>query len=322
MMSLGTIRKASPGNLPVGVVVCVMGLIPTFAPADELFQTLDRNRDGVIERSEVADGQLPYFERALRVADQNEDGALQQSELDAAVTDQPARQVTPGQRGRFGSPGGFDVQQMDRNRDGRITIDEVPQPLKDRFQQALDRAGVAAIPVEALREFLQNSGRPRQIPGAARPEPSGTEMQTPQSPRQRQRSQVIRELIGRVDADGDRQISQEEQERFPAITKMLDTNQDGRISPEEIRKALNGDDTEPMDRRSPGDDSPEIRPGTRNRSATSAQMFERFDQNKDGKLSADEVPERVRSVLRRADTNGDGTLNKDEWDRVSERFER
>ena len=35
-------------------------------------------------------------------------------------------------------------------------------------------------------------------------------------------------------------------------------------------------------------------------------MIERMDQNSDGKLSADELPEQMRERMSTADTNGDG----------------
>ncbi|MCB9875763.1 MAG: hypothetical protein H6821_16455, partial [Planctomycetaceae bacterium] len=42
------------------------------------------------------------------------------------------------------------------------------------------------------------------------------------------------------------------------------------------------------------------------RGGNPAQMIERMDQNADGKLSADELPEQLRERLSSADTNGDG----------------
>ena len=37
-----------------------------------------------------------------------------------------------------------------------------------------------------------------------------------------------------------------------------------------------------------------------------------FDANKDGKLTKDEVPERMQGIYERADTNKDGVLTKEE----------
>jgi hypothetical protein len=46
--------------------------------------------------------------------------------------------------------------------------------------------------------------------------------------------------------------------------------------------------------------------GSGGRGGNPAQMIQRMDQNSDGKLSADEVPEQMRGRLSTADTNGDG----------------
>ena len=45
-----------------------------------------------------------------------------------------------------------------------------------------------------------------------------------------------------------------------------------------------------------------------------------FDQNKDGKVSKDELPERMQRIFDRADTNKDGALDKDELKKMVERF--
>ncbi|MHC4954956.1 MAG: hypothetical protein ACYTGZ_13810 [Planctomycetota bacterium] len=41
-------------------------------------------------------------------------------------------------------------------------------------------------------------------------------------------------------------------------------------------------------------------------------LFERYDKNGDGKLTADELPERAQRMIERMDKNGDGVLTKDE----------
>ena len=45
-----------------------------------------------------------------------------------------------------------------------------------------------------------------------------------------------------------------------------------------------------------------------------------FDQNKDGKVSKDELLERMQRIFDRADTNKDGALDKDELKNMAERF--
>ncbi len=56
------------------------------------------------------------------------------------------------------------------------------------------------------------------------------------------------------------------------------------------------------------------------RGLTSEQIVERllsFDKNKDGKVSKDELPERMQDLLSKGDTNKDGFLDKDEIKKLS-----
>ena len=46
----------------------------------------------------------------------------------------------------------------------------------------------------------------------------------------------------------------------------------------------------------------------------------RFDENKDGKVSKDEVPERMRSFFDRLDPNNDGSIDQSEIDGMRSRF--
>ena len=51
----------------------------------------------------------------------------------------------------------------------------------------------------------------------------------------------------------------------------------------------------------------------------SGQILRRFlDTNKDGKLTKDEVPERLHGMFERGDTNKDGLLGKDELRKLAE----
>ncbi|MCA9057402.1 MAG: hypothetical protein KDA85_02845 [Planctomycetaceae bacterium] len=303
---------------------------------DSLFRTLDHNNDGVVERGELTPSQLDAFERALRVADQNADGALQAAEFAAATSDDPPRNVT-SQASRFGGAGAnFDIRQWDRNSDGRITPDEVPQPLKERFQQALDRAGVTSVRLDQLRELLQGQLRPESPEPSTQPSSSDPpQIMSEQDSRRTQRVQAVRSLIERLDADGDRRISREEQQRLPAIARMLDSNQDGQVTEQEIRAALRAaENNGSLDSSSTNPDNgrnapPQIRPGTPRRSGEATTpmpsptaMFERLDRNNNGKLSADEIPERLRQSIRRADRNNDGEISADEWKNAADRLPR
>src|SRR5205823_14641319 len=42
-------------------------------------------------------------------------------------------------------------------------------------------------------------------------------------------------------------------------------------------------------------------------------VFDRLDQNHDSRVTAAELPERMKQVFSRMDTNGDQAIDKDEW---------
>ena len=45
-----------------------------------------------------------------------------------------------------------------------------------------------------------------------------------------------------------------------------------------------------------------------------------YDKDKDGKLSKDELPERMRGMISSVDENKDGFVDKDEMKKMAERF--
>jgi Spy/CpxP family protein refolding chaperone len=66
-------------------------------------------------------------------------------------------------------------------------------------------------------------------------------------------------------------------------------------------------------------------PGGRGRGVTADQMVERlmsFDKNGDGKITKDELPERMQFLIELGDTNKDGALDKEEIKKLAARFER
>jgi hypothetical protein len=60
----------------------------------------------------------------------------------------------------------------------------------------------------------------------------------------------------------------------------------------------------------------------RERPALPIDAFDRYDANKDGRITPDELPPALRDRLMRADTNGDGAISRQEFDAFRQRVQR
>jgi Ca2+-binding EF-hand superfamily protein len=110
------------------------------ARRDEMFKRADKNTDGALTADEVG----PRWQR-LQVADADHNGSVTRAELDQARAEGKLR---GGHKGHHGGPGGGGgacakggghgkmFEQMDKNKDGALTSDEV----KDKFWEHLVKA--------------------------------------------------------------------------------------------------------------------------------------------------------------------------------------
>lgn len=288
----------------------------------ELFVALDADQDGVVASGEVADSQRIWFTRALRVADTDGDERLTLSELTRALTDPEPRSAPAG---RFrGQRQRIDLRRLDRNGDGMITQDEVPERGKERFQRLLDRMGGDAVSVDAMDRQMKRGGDARN--GRRKPDDSReSEMKgggkNGRQPKNRGRQQDRRagvtpadgtnqnrliQRFNRLDANSDGKVSRREAQRATRFIERLDRNDDGIVDRSELPNlrrfgaSRGGGDAGGRKKRNNG--------GTTHRG-----LFQRFDKNKDGRLTRDEAPARIKSGFDGIDTNGDGQLTRQEF---------
>lgn len=103
-------------------------------------------------------------------------------------------------------------------------------------------------------------------------------------------------------------------ERPRFVLQALDLDHDGALSPQEIQAAPAS--LRALDRNGDGELTPdEMEPPRTDAGASPDQLVSQmmsFDRNGDGVLTSDELPERMRSVFARGDTNRDGKLTPDE----------
>ena len=159
--------------------------------ASPIQTALDADKDGVISAKEIENAVV-----ALRSLDKNKDGKLDRDELRPPRPDfsggRPGEGGRPGQGGRptgAGSRGGSFAERLlayDKNKDGKISKDESPEFLKQRFDQldsnkdgSIDKKEIEAL---AARFSGGRSQRPGGGAGGRPQRPGGGEGGRPQRP--------------------------------------------------------------------------------------------------------------------------------------------
>ncbi|MGB0580806.1 MAG: hypothetical protein ACPGVU_13975 [Limisphaerales bacterium] len=135
-----------------------------------------------------------------------------------------------------------------------------------------------------------------------------------------------------LDADKNGEISSQELENATAALKALDKNKDGKLTEDEVRPERppggrgrggqgGGDRGRGGFGGSPGGDRSGQGDGGMRRpnAAETAKRMMAFDKNKDGKLTKDEVSERMHPLLKEADANGDGAASREEITKLAEK---
>jgi len=196
----------------------------------EIFEKIDADGDGLISEEEAGRGKL---QRAIMAGtwglidkdavyaeiDADGDGVATKEEFRAAnfgqiiqraLADARTRMGLP-QRGGPGQGGGGMIQRLDKDGDGKLSKDEVPERMAERFDK-LDKDGDGFITAEEM-QAMQRRGRD----GQGGPQGGG--------------------MIKRLDKDGDGKLSKDEvPEKMAEHFDKLDANGDGVLDEGELGK--------------------------------------------------------------------------------------
>jgi len=309
----------------------VPGIAADSGPSAEgIFKKLDKNNDGRLTRDEVGQDRVRFFERLLKQGDKDKDGVLSRDEFLAATKkrERPVSQTRDGRKGdgkrgrksdrkrERPSPDQL-FKRFDKNNDGKLTLDEFPEKLRDRMKRVFKRLGKDFITKEDLSK--QRRG------GKGRPNPD--------------------QLFKRFDKNNDGKLTLDEvPDRAKPFMKNLlrraGKGEDGSLTREDFAslfksRGKKGKRPSKGKRKRPDSDSPAkgTKRGTkgkkpagkrgrkradgrgkgRNVDQIVARIFSRADKNGDGKISKEEAPSRMKEHFAHLDANGDGFVDKAEF---------
>lgn len=319
--------------------------------AAEFFKRLDKNGDGKLAKSELpeqfAERLAPAFEKLGKDA-----LTLQEFQQLRQGMERAGAGQTGGRPGQLGNPEET-FKRLDTNGDGKLTVDEAPDQGRRMVAAILERSGKGRDGSLTMQEFqtavtqfnrAQQNGRPDG--GDKRPEGD----------------RPIQDGAMRRPGDGDRPTN-----GGPAFLRILDTNHDGRLTRDELAKAVvllerldqnhdgaldgrelfgpppgsqgsmdqprqsGGRDSSDRPRR-PESDQPEGKPeaartsqqtqtdrGRRPNNENPEESFSKMDRDKDGAISKEEAPERLKQNFDRVDSNKDGKITLDELRKIQGR---
>jgi Ca2+-binding EF-hand superfamily protein len=296
--------------------------------AAEVFKRLDKDGDGKLSKNELpefmANRFAPLFESTGKDAFTLEEFQQLRQKLERGRPEQ-GQQANPAEV----------FKRLDANGDGTLTIEESSEPGRRIVGALLERSGKGRDGSLTLQEFEKAAAEFGRKQQGTRP----NESRRPQSDGDAKRSESDRPA-----RDGDMQrLGQNDRPQGggPAFLRILDANHDGRLSRDELAKAVllleqldqNGDGS--LDMRElfggpgPGQNGTNRpRPDGASRPAEGLKPGERSrdDKRPDSNRPRPEGRPQVGSIeenFERMDRNKDGVVNRDEApERLRENFDR
>ena len=277
----------------------------------ELFQKLDTNSDGVVTADEVPDDKKASFDRLLRIGDTNQDKELTQKEVsDALGNNKTMRQKQDKEKSSRGQRDG------ERQKAGSRSSQRGPgQTGQARGQQGgRSRGGGSGSvsPTELLSRFDENNDG--KLTADEIPEQATRLVQMMQDADKNQDKSVTKKELEDYFSTLGGQGSGQRQGARQGSGESRQGQQPGGRRPGRMQSGQGGQGSG-FGQRGGGFGQGGQGRGGGGMSITPDAILSRFDSNKDGKLSPDEVPGqagRLAQMMKDADKNEDGTVTKQE----------
>ena len=307
-----------------------------FSNPEELFKQLDKNKDGQLTPDEIPPEHRRLFERLLRIADKNGDGKLSLEEFVAGVKEGaggPPPGTPPGDPAERRPGAGGDnmpnleemFTRLDKNNDGKVTADEMPEPRRENFKRALERLGKKPEDGLNKEEFVKVMGAVMarradgNPPTGNRPEANPTPG-TPRSPEGGRPAAPPGDMLFRLlDKNGDGVISEDEISAAAESLHKFAKEHDGKIT----REAVGLPPSPPPGAAAPGPNAgrnPGAAGGPVNSGEFLLRRFKAMDKNGDGKVSKDEAEGMLKERFDEIDTNHDGFIDEAEVKQLIEKL--
>jgi Ca2+-binding EF-hand superfamily protein len=211
----------------------------------ELFRQLDANGDGFVVAKEIEKSKLRLFDRMLRTGDRNDDGRLTPAEFTASLTPPADPKQRVGLAGGLAGDGRAVeklFEQLDQDRDGKLSKDEAPPRLRQSFARhdrngdgGLDRAEIgrafAAMAIQGARPGIT----PVSDTSTGKATPSDKPAAEGEKLSKADAVPIAMRMLAAADRDGDGKLSRDEAPpRLKTRFDKLDANGDGFLGRDEI----------------------------------------------------------------------------------------